>query len=63
MLLLGSPCVYSQGPPPPPPPPPGACASCVPIDQGKVAMIFVALLLGGYKLYKAKKVKSNLKPL
>ena len=38
--------ILAQGPPPPPPPPPGACAECIPIDQGEVLLIVGGMIMG-----------------
>lgn len=44
----------SNNPPPPiPPPPPG-----LPIDGELVALVFVSVFLGFYKIYKFKKASS-----
>lgn len=58
VLLLGVSELFAQGPPPPPPPPPMGCVACIPIDQGAVALIIGALLLGGYQLYRLQQKRS-----
>lgn len=47
---------YAQGPPPPPPPP---CPACLPIDQGAILLVLIALFLGIYTLFKMRKLKKE----
>jgi hypothetical protein len=50
--------IYAAGPPPPPPPPPPGpepCATCIPIDQGAVLLIIVAIFLASYSFFKQQK--------
>jgi hypothetical protein len=58
LLQMGGPPDWGDigngNPPPPPPNFPGTCIECVPIDQGALLLILVAIIVGVYYL-KSKK--------